>query len=79
MAVSFTTDAKSLHLNRPRPWSEQKLLERIASRNFDLHPDGRRVAALIAPQRKAEIKRDHLTLIFNFREQMEQVTAATRR
>ena len=79
MVVAFTADAKSLHLDRPRPWSEQRLEERISSRNFDLHPDGRRVAALIAPQRRAEIKRDHVTLIFNFRAQLEQIASATSR
>ena len=79
MVVAFTTDAKSLHLDRPRPWSDQRLEERIASRNFDLHPDGRRVAALFALQRRAEIKRDHVTLIFNFRAQLEQMAPATSR
>jgi hypothetical protein len=49
------------------------------SRNFDLHPDGQRVAAFVAMQKGPETKRDHVTLIFNFFDYLRQVAPTSSR
>ncbi len=66
MVAPLTTDTKSFHTERPRPWSDVQLEGRGLSQNFDLHADGERVAAFTALQKNEGWKRDHVTLIFNF-------------
>ena len=44
----------------------------INNRNFDLHPDGQRVAVLKAAEQQMEEKRDHVVFIENFFEELRR-------
>jgi hypothetical protein len=54
-----------------RPDQQGLLSGRRGYRTFDLHPDGRRVAVLKAPA--AEAKRDHLTLVLGFADELRRI------
>ncbi len=69
MIATYAVEGESFRAERPRRWSDERLQYlgplRIF-RNFDLHPDGRRLAVLRAPSAQNEVKRDRVVLVFNF-------------
>jgi hypothetical protein len=44
MIVSYSVTGGSFHADQPRPWPEAKLEGRGGGHEFDLHPDGERLA-----------------------------------
>jgi len=75
MVARYAAEGDSFRAERPRVWSEGQLAFRMLARNFDLHPDGLRFAALRAPE-AAEAKQDHVVLILNFFDELRRVAPA---
>lgn len=76
LVAAYTVDGNAFRAGRPRLWSDTPFELRGVNQTFDLHPDGRRVAVLKSLQ--AEAKRDHLTLVFGFADELRQIAPAQR-
>ena len=74
MAVSYTIKGNSFVAEKQRQWSPKALVNLVGSvRNFDLAPNGKRIAALM-PADKAEDPgvASHVTFMLNFFDELER-------
>lgn len=76
MVVPYLVEGDSFHVGRPRVWSEVAFEFRGTNRTFDLHPDGQRFAVLKSLTTPAEPKRDRLTLIVGFADELRRIAPA---
>jgi serine/threonine-protein kinase len=74
MVVSYAVDRVSFRAEKPRLWSEARFQTRVNA-PFDLHPDGERFAVAELP----DINQGHVTLIFNFLDEVRRVAPATKK
>ena len=79
MVATYSAAGDSFRADKPRLWSEAQLLPRGGTRQFDLHPDGKRFAVLKAPETQAEAKRDKAVLILNFFDELRRITATAKK
>jgi Tol biopolymer transport system component len=71
---SATRDG-SFNVSAPRRWSETRLTELNSSqRNFDIHPDGQRVLAVISPQ--GDAARPEVVYVSNFFDELRRLAPA---
>jgi hypothetical protein len=77
MVALYIVDGDSFRAEKPRLWSEGRHEERgpIPIRSFALHPDGKRFALAKALETQIA-KRDHVTLIFNFFDELRRIAPA---
>jgi hypothetical protein len=72
MVVPYTAAGDALQAEKPRVWSETPVqLRPPGGASFDLHPDGERVA--MAPGTEAPAGPTHVTLIFNFFDELRRL------
>jgi len=64
MAVSYTAKGDSFTAGKPRLWTETRLRNIGAWSNYDLAPDGKRLAAILADSNKDKPP-THLTFLLN--------------
>ncbi len=76
MIVPYAVAGDAFHAEKPRLWSEGRYGQQPGQRSFDLHPDGNRF--VIRPD-VANVKQNHVTLIFNFGDELLRIAAATKR
>jgi eukaryotic-like serine/threonine-protein kinase len=76
MVVPFTATSDVFRAEKPRLWSETPVLLRPTGASFDLHPDGERVA--MAPGTAAPAGPTHVTLVFNFFDELRRVAPLKR-
>ena len=76
MAVSYSARGDSFTVRQPRVWAETRLL---ASRgntantyNYDLAPDGKRLAAIVADEQGVGKPVTHLTFLLNFLDELRR-------
>jgi hypothetical protein len=69
----------SFRAEKPRVWSPGLVPQRFGGRSYGLHPDGERVAVLKASGDEAEARRDHVTVIVNFFDELRRIAPAGRR
>ena len=69
MATGYTAKGDSFTAGSPRVWTETRL--RIGS-NYDLAPDGKRLAALLADDANGEKPSTHLTFLLNFFDELRR-------
>jgi serine/threonine-protein kinase len=76
MVASYAVEGDSFRAEKPRHWS-RGLVPAVgpASRPFDLHPDGERIA-MVKGAESADEKRDHVVLVLNFFEELRRVAPA---
>jgi len=79
MVVSYHAEGTSSKKDQPRLWSETRLLRRPRRRGFDLHPDGTRFAAAIAPQTVTAVKQDKVVFVFNFFDELRRLAPVSAR
>jgi serine/threonine-protein kinase len=78
MVVPYTAGDEAFQAEKPRVWSETPVQVRPGiGTSFDLHPDGERV--VMAPGTKATAGPTHVTLIFNFFDELRRVAPLTKR
>jgi len=77
MVAAYTVEGDLFRAEKPRVWSPGFAPVRGADRTYDLHPDGERVAVLKASGDEA--RRDHVTLIQNFFDELRRIAPAGRR
>ena len=73
MGVPYTVAGDAFQAEKPRVWSDTPIQVRPnnAGASFDLHPDGARVA--MAPATEATAGPTHVTLIFNFFDELRRL------
>ena len=75
MAVSYTARADSFAAAKPRVWTETRLRSSAAF-NYDLAPDGKRLAAMVADDAEVEKLPTHLTFLLNFYDELRRKAPA---
>jgi serine/threonine-protein kinase len=67
MVVTYTAAGDSFHADKPQLWSPGQFTELgLFTYNFDLHPDGKRIAVLKAPGTGQSAAVNKVSFIFNF-------------
>ncbi len=66
MAVSYSTQGDSFSAGTPRVWSPVKIRRNGIQQNFDVSPDGKRVAMFPYPEVEAKGGSLHATFLLNF-------------
>ena len=72
MAVSYTVKGDSFAAGKPRAWTETRLRNTGVVSNYDLAPDGKRLAAMVADDTKGEKPLTHLTFLLNFSDELRR-------
>jgi len=78
MVASYTASGDSFHAEKPRLWSSVQLDYVGSWSNFDVHPDGQRLAVLIRPRGSEEVSVNKVSFIFNFGEELRRKVANLR-
>jgi serine/threonine-protein kinase len=82
MATSFQTDGGVFRSSKPHLWSERRYAVRTrpgSMRSFDLHKDGQRFALAAIDIPDAQQKRDHVTMILNFSDELRRIAPVQHR
>ena len=78
MVVPYTAAGDAFQAEKPRVWSETPVQVRtFGGGSFDLHPDGERV--VMAPGTAATAGPTHVTLWFNFFDELRRLAPVTKR
>src|ERR1051326_501656 len=78
MVVSYTASGDVFKAEKPRAWSDQPIAIQARNRIFNLHPDGERIAAAVAPA-QSDDNLDKVTFIFNFFDELRRVAPSSRK
>jgi len=68
MAVSYTAKGDSFAADKPRVWSETRLRNIGVASMYNLAPDGKRLAAMLAGDQAPT----HLTFLLNFFDELRR-------
>lgn len=71
MAAGYTAQGDSFVAGKPRVWTEIPLQHWAPSRTFDITPDGKRLAALVAEAQGDKLP-THLTFLLNFGDELRR-------
>jgi serine/threonine-protein kinase len=76
MAASYTvirqTGGDSFAAGKPRVWTETRLRDLGGYSNYDLAPDGKRLAAMVADDATGDKPPTHLTFLLNFFDELRR-------
>jgi Tol biopolymer transport system component len=73
MTVDYTSKGDAFTSGKPRLWSNETIAEVGTSRNYDLHPDGKRVVALMPVETVGGQKAQHqVTFLLNFFDELRR-------
>ena len=73
MVATYTTKGDAFAAEKPRLWAERRFLDTGTLPNFDLAPDGKRFAVLMAPGEEAEQQaQTHVTFLLNFFDELRR-------
>ena len=70
--ASHTTGGDSFAAGKPRVWTETRLRNTGVFSNYDLAPDGKRLAAFVAGDAKGEKPLTQLTFLLNFSDELRR-------
>jgi serine/threonine-protein kinase len=77
MVASYAVSGDSFRADTPHVWSPTSLTNLGANINYDVHPDGKRLA-LAAARDQASVVQDKVVFIFNFFDYLRRLTATTK-
>jgi hypothetical protein len=66
------------HAAKPRVWAEIKLANLGGIRNFDVHPDGRRMVVVAAPDPSVAATPNKAVIYFDLFDELRQAVPAGR-
>jgi hypothetical protein len=73
MTANYTVKGDTFTAEKPRLWTDQRIAEVGASRNYDVHPDGKRIVALMPGSASGDVKEaPHVTILFNFFDELKR-------
>jgi Tol biopolymer transport system component len=73
MVATYRSQGDSFQSEKPRVWVDRRFVSRPPGKDFDLHPDGERVAMAPAPDVDAAAKQDRVTFVFNFIDELRKL------
>ena len=73
MVASYMVERDSFRAEKPRLWADRRYGVRPTGWDFDLHPDGERVALEPVPDTPAAAKQDKVVFIFNFFDELRRL------
>jgi eukaryotic-like serine/threonine-protein kinase len=79
MVATYTAKGDSFTADRPRVWSEKRLVDfgPVGVLTYDLAPDGKRIAAIMPAEGPEEQKaQTHVIFLQNFFDEVRRRTAA---
>jgi serine/threonine-protein kinase len=77
MVASYTVKGDSFKADKPRVWSETRLANTGFNTNYDLAPDGKRVAAIMPAEAPEDQKaQTHVIFLQNFFDEVRRRTTA---
>jgi len=79
MVLKVRTGAGKLDFSEPKLWSEVELADTGVFPNFEVTPDGRRVAALLKAGNEAAANVSHVTIAVNFSTELRRRLAVSER
>ena len=72
MAVSYTGKGDSFAVGKPRVWTQTSLRLGGLASNYDLAPDGKRLAAIVTDDAKGQKPLTQLTFLLNFTDELRR-------
>jgi serine/threonine-protein kinase len=79
MTANYTVNGDVFVADKPRLWSETRMAEVGTAVNYDVHPDGKRIVALMPARDSGEVdSTTHVTILFNLFDELERRAAAGR-
>jgi serine/threonine-protein kinase len=78
MAISYAAKGDSFAAGKPRVWTEARLRGVGINSNYDLAPDGKRLAAILADDANADKPPTHLTFLLNFFDELRRRAPASK-
>jgi Tol biopolymer transport system component len=79
MVASYIVEGDSFRVEKPRPWADRRYMPRLVGQDFDLHPDGERVALALASETETAVKQDKIVFIFNFFDELRRLAPLGKR
>jgi serine/threonine-protein kinase len=79
MVAAYTVASGSFRAEKPRPWAPRRVSLWGGSKNYDLHPDGRRFAVLEPVDGDGEEKVDHVVFVQNIFDELRRLAPAAPR
>jgi serine/threonine-protein kinase len=79
MVVTYTAEGDVFRADKPRLWSSTAIGIRPRLGNFDLHPDGERVAVAPVSDPRLFAKQDKVVIIFNFFDDLRRLAPVAKR
>jgi serine/threonine-protein kinase len=80
MVATYAVRGDTFVADKPRVWSEKRLANTGLTPLFDLAPDGKRFAVLMAAEGPEPIEaQSHVTLLLNFFEELRRIAPVTAR
>jgi serine/threonine-protein kinase len=74
MAASYTAKGDSITFEKPRVWTETRLMTYLGFPTWDLAPDGKRLAAIVPVDYEKRRPSTHLAFILNFFDELQRRT-----
>jgi Tol biopolymer transport system component len=83
MVVNYSVEGESFHTEPPRPWpgaryTSRRLSSPIRFRDYDLNPDGNRLALAPVGETEPAMKWDRLEIILNFSDELRRIAPVQR-
>jgi len=78
MVVSYKVQGDSFVADKPRLWSPRPFESRAVGWDFDVHPDGERVAVAPTPETAAEAKQDKVVFVLDFADDLRRLAPPAR-
>jgi serine/threonine-protein kinase len=78
MFAPYAVAGDSFRADAPKPWSPTALRGLGLSYPYDLHPDGKRLALVAAPEQSGAVVRDKVVFFFGFGEHLKKIAPATK-
>jgi serine/threonine-protein kinase len=76
MVASYKVEGDAFRADKPRVWAERPFLLRSLGWDFDLHPDGERVAVAPVVEGQVAPKQDKAVFVFNFLDELRRLAPA---
>ena len=78
MVVDYATGGTTFRASKPHVWVEARLADFGKIRNFDVHPDGKRIVVVEAPDPEADRARNKAVVYLNLFAELRRVAPAHR-
>ena len=76
MVASYKVEGDAFRADKPRVWTERPFFPRSLGWDFDLHPDGERVAVAPVVEGQVAPKQDKAVFVFNFLDELRRLAPA---